>query len=178
MSPSKIVLYGNSLGTGPTVNLATDILFPVAGIVLQAPFLSCARCLMKWQETPYFDYFPNIDFIDEVKWPTLILHGRNDRIVNLSHSDLLCEKLKNKEKLKEFLIVEKVGHNNLFSLEKDKIYKSIRNFVFDVCTVDFEFVSEDKSGIIDVNDVNVEIDDKGKESSMRVGEMSELNKLA
>jgi alpha-beta hydrolase superfamily lysophospholipase len=41
--PNEVVLYGHSLGTGPSVDLASDHQFPVGGVVLQAPFLSILR---------------------------------------------------------------------------------------------------------------------------------------
>ncbi len=39
----EIILYGHSLGTGPCVDLAIDEKYPVAAVVLQAPFLSILR---------------------------------------------------------------------------------------------------------------------------------------
>ena len=38
--PEHIVLYGFSLGTGISFDLATRPNFPIAGLILQAPFLS------------------------------------------------------------------------------------------------------------------------------------------
>ena len=40
---SEIVLYGHSLGTGPSVDLAADANYPIGGLILQAPFLSILR---------------------------------------------------------------------------------------------------------------------------------------
>lgn len=40
---SEIVLYGHSLGTGPSVDLAADVKYPVGAVILQAPFLSIIR---------------------------------------------------------------------------------------------------------------------------------------
>jgi hypothetical protein len=37
------VLYGHSLGTGPSVDLASDPGYPIGGLILQAPFLSILR---------------------------------------------------------------------------------------------------------------------------------------
>lgn len=39
----EIIVYGHSLGTGPSVDIAIDQNFPVAAVILQAPFLSILR---------------------------------------------------------------------------------------------------------------------------------------
>jgi esterase/lipase len=39
----EIIVYGHSLGTGPSVDLAIDENYPVSAVILQAPFLSILR---------------------------------------------------------------------------------------------------------------------------------------
>ncbi len=55
----RIVLYGQSLGTAPSLHLATK--FPVAGLILHSPFLSAARLyfpkMHRSSESRFYDFF-------------------------------------------------------------------------------------------------------------------------
>lgn len=51
--PNQIVLYGFSIGTGVSFDLACRTNFPIAGLILQAPILSVVRTLYDVQNT-YF----------------------------------------------------------------------------------------------------------------------------
>ena len=44
-SPNQIILYGFSLGTGITLDFACKKNYPVAGLILQSPFLSIVRTI-------------------------------------------------------------------------------------------------------------------------------------
>jgi alpha-beta hydrolase superfamily lysophospholipase len=39
----EIILYGHSLGTGPSIDLAADENYAISALILQAPFLSILR---------------------------------------------------------------------------------------------------------------------------------------
>jgi hypothetical protein len=41
----NVLVYGHSLGTGPSIDIAIDKNYPLAGIILQAPFLSILRTI-------------------------------------------------------------------------------------------------------------------------------------
>jgi len=82
--PSRIVLYGESLGTGVAVRLATER--PVAGLVLDAPYTSTAAVAA--QRYPFVpvsflmrDQYRSIDIIQTVKAPILVMHGTADRVI-------------------------------------------------------------------------------------------------
>ncbi|MDE3059900.1 MAG: alpha/beta hydrolase [Pseudomonadota bacterium] len=90
--PANIILYGESLGTGVAVQMATE--YPVALLVLQAPYTSVAgraaemypyvpvRLLMK-------DTFDSIDKIGRVRSPLLIFHGELDTVIPVHHGRAL-----------------------------------------------------------------------------------------
>lgn len=81
---ARIVLWGESLGTGVAVAIAGEK--DVAAVILEAPFTSAAdvafsaypiipvRLLMK-------DQFRSDERIGRVKAPVLIMHGERDRVV-------------------------------------------------------------------------------------------------
>jgi fermentation-respiration switch protein FrsA (DUF1100 family) len=89
---SRIVLFGESLGTGVAVALAAER--PVGGLILDAPFTSAAavgaaaypfapvRPLMK-------DAFRSDRRIGKVSAPILVLHGERDRVVPIRFGERL-----------------------------------------------------------------------------------------
>ncbi|WP_445505336.1 alpha/beta hydrolase [Microvirga sp. G4-2] len=82
--PSRLVAYGESLGSGVAVRLASEQ--PLAGLILDAPYTSTADVagLAYWYVPVSWlmlDQFRSLDIIKKVKAPILILHGTDDRII-------------------------------------------------------------------------------------------------
>lgn len=84
IAPERIVLYGESLGTGLAVKLAAQ--WPVAGVVLEAPPGSIADVAQahywylpaKWLTLDRWDVYPALA---QVSAPLLVIHGDRDRTV-------------------------------------------------------------------------------------------------
>ncbi|CAN1227618.1 Alpha/beta hydrolase domain-containing protein 17B [Linum perenne] len=105
----ELILYGQSVGSGPTVDLASR-LPTLRGVVLHSPLLSGMRVLYPVKRTYWFDIYKNIDKISSVKSPVLIIHGTADEVVDCSHGRRLWELSKNKY---EPLWISGGGHCNL-----------------------------------------------------------------
>ncbi|TYG55576.1 hypothetical protein ES288_D09G285000v1 [Gossypium darwinii] len=86
----NIILYGQSVGSGPTVDLATR-LPRLRAVVLHSPILSGLRVMYPVKRSYWFDIYKNIDKISLVKCPVLIIHGTNDDVVDCSHGKQLWE---------------------------------------------------------------------------------------
>lgn len=84
----QIILFGRSVGSGPSVYLASR--FPVGGLILVAAFASvreAAKSLIgNFVGHVLEDRFPNIALIGNVSCPTLFIHGEKDSLVPPSHS--------------------------------------------------------------------------------------------
>uniref|UniRef100_A0A0D6R1G7 Serine aminopeptidase S33 domain-containing protein n=1 Tax=Araucaria cunninghamii TaxID=56994 RepID=A0A0D6R1G7_ARACU len=104
-----LILYGQSVGSGPTLHLASR-LQRLRAVVLHSAILSGIRVLYPVKMTFWFDIFKNIDKIQQVKCPVLVVHGTNDEIVDWSHGKRLWELCKEKY---EPLWIEGGGHCNL-----------------------------------------------------------------
>uniref|UniRef100_A0A0D9X954 Serine aminopeptidase S33 domain-containing protein n=1 Tax=Leersia perrieri TaxID=77586 RepID=A0A0D9X954_9ORYZ len=104
-----IVLYGQSVGSGPTVDLASH-LHHIRAVVLHSPILSGLRVMYSVKKTYWFDIYKNIEKIPLVKSPVLIIHGTNDDIVDCSHGKQLWELCQHKY---EPLWIEGGDHCNL-----------------------------------------------------------------
>lgn len=113
--PSSIILYGRSLGTGPTCYLAakqSKLRQPVRGIVLQSPLLSAYRVAFHFRFSMPGDMFCNIDVIDKVECPVMIIHGTRDEVVPFWHGQELFLNIQTKYRARPFW-VEGAGHNNI-----------------------------------------------------------------
>lgn len=111
----QIILFGRSVGSGPTVYLASR--FPVGGLILVAAFASvreAAKSLVGGLIAQILDErFPNIALIGNVSCPTLFIHGEKDNLVPPSHSVAL---FKNCRARKLLITPPGMEHNtNLFT---------------------------------------------------------------
>ncbi|KAI9091912.1 hypothetical protein K1719_027847 [Acacia pycnantha] len=84
------ILYGQSVGSGPTLELATR-LPRLRAVVLHSPILSGLRVMYPVKKTFWFDIYKNIDKIPLVKCPVLVMHGTEDEVVDCSHGKQLWE---------------------------------------------------------------------------------------
>ncbi|XP_014512690.1 protein ABHD17B isoform X1 [Vigna radiata var. radiata] len=105
----QLILYGQSVGSGPTLDLASQIP-ELRGVVLHSPILSGLRVLYPVKRTYWFDIYKNIDKVGAVKCPVLVIHGTADEVVDVSHGKQLWELCKVKY---EPLWVSGGGHCNL-----------------------------------------------------------------
>ncbi|KAG0450206.1 hypothetical protein HPP92_027048 [Vanilla planifolia] len=90
-----IILYGQSVGSGPTLDLATQ-LPNLRAVVLHSPILSGLRVMYPVKHSFWFDIFKNIDKVPRVTCTVLIIHGTADEVVDWSHGKRLWELCKEK----------------------------------------------------------------------------------
>ncbi|XP_028552015.1 alpha/beta hydrolase domain-containing protein 17B isoform X2 [Dendrobium catenatum] len=69
----SIIMYGQSVGSGPTLDLAAR-LPSLRAVVLHSPILSGLRVMYPVKRTYWFDIYKNIDKIPLVSCPVLIIH--------------------------------------------------------------------------------------------------------
>lgn len=123
VSPNRIILYGRSIGSGPSSYLAEK--YEVAGVILHSPIMSALRVVFNLRFTLPFDKFPNIDRMPNVECPVFVIHGRRDEIVPFYHAEELYKASKNKYPP---YYVEGAGHNNVEKFASDYLVK-IRQFI-------------------------------------------------
>lgn len=82
---SRVILYGQSVGSGPSVWLASERP-DVAGVVLHSPLLSGVRVLkphVRWWPA-WADVYPNHILAPKIKAPVLVMHGTDDEVIHIS----------------------------------------------------------------------------------------------
>ncbi|KAL2465423.1 alpha/beta-Hydrolases superfamily protein [Abeliophyllum distichum] len=88
-----IILYGQSVGSGPTLDLAARLPH-LRAVILHSPILSGLRVMYPVKRSYWFDIYKNIDKIPLVKCPVLVIHGTSDDVVDCSHGKqlyVLCQ---------------------------------------------------------------------------------------
>lgn len=123
---TEIVLYGRSIGSGPSCHLASRT--AVRGMVLQSPLLSVYRIAFRSRFTMPGDMFTNVDKISKVCCPVYITHGDSDEIVPLWHGQELYKNCR-KENAYEPFWVEGGGHNNLEIIARQQFYGHLVDFL-------------------------------------------------
>lgn len=90
VEPRNIVLFGRSLGSGPSCYLAAHE--EVGGLALISGLASIIRVVAPWLKvTVPGDMFPNIDLMKKILCPVLSVHGQQDEIVPFSHAKALLD---------------------------------------------------------------------------------------
>ena len=89
-SEENIILYGQSVGSGPTLDLASRLPH-LRAVVLHSPISSGLRVMYPVKHTYWFDIYKNIDKVALVKCPVLVIHGTADDVVDCSHGRALWE---------------------------------------------------------------------------------------
>jgi len=137
----NIVLYGRSLGSGPSCHIAAKTALlqkkdaeygtddgPVGGLILHAPFLSVFRVVLDTGCTLPGDKFPNLDVLPMVKSPVMLIHGTSDQIVPFHHSERLYDCIPPECRARP-LYIEGMSHNNVHSQVRPMFVDRLTEFL-------------------------------------------------
>lgn len=115
LRPCDIVLFGRSIGSGPSVHLAIEAAQQCAGVVLQGPIASAGRCALgqdssiRWLAQA-IDMFVNIEKVGDIDRPVAIMHGTKDTVVPIVNGEELHSLL---QQPFDPLWLQGYGHNNM-----------------------------------------------------------------
>ena len=122
VQPSRLVLYGRSVGGGPATDLAARL--PVGGLVLESTFTSAFVVMTRVPLLP-FDRFPNLRHLRRVHCPVLVMHGTADEVIPLAHGRRLYEEARSP---KQALWVEGAHHNDLALVAGPRYWTALADF--------------------------------------------------
>jgi fermentation-respiration switch protein FrsA (DUF1100 family) len=126
--PSRIILFGHSLGTGVTIELARHV--PAAGLIVEDAYTSVVN---RGQEAfPLLPIkliarsrFASIDKVGEIRLPKLFLHARNDRTIPIAHGRAVFAAA---AEPKQFVELE-AGHADAYTADRATYYGAIDAFI-------------------------------------------------
>mmetsp|Transcript_8064 Transcript_8064/g.7211 ORF Transcript_8064/g.7211 Transcript_8064/m.7211 type:complete len:285 (-) Transcript_8064:129-983(-) len=133
ISPTNIIIYGRSVGSGPSTYLAERLSkegVKIGGLILQSALLSVFRVAFNFRFTFPGDMFPNGDRIGNIRCPFLAIHGTRDEIVPFWNGETLFFNAPVQWRARP-IWVEGGGHNNIESLlrENGMFFDLIREFL-------------------------------------------------
>ncbi len=114
LSETDIVIYGESIGSGIAVEMATE--YKAHALILETPFSS----LYDIASSRYFflpvkyllkDKYMNIEKIRSINMPLLIMHGRADNVIPFAFAEKLY---KHANQPKKLIVFPDANHNNLY----------------------------------------------------------------
>jgi len=147
----NIILLGKSIGSVPTIHLATHIEYSefICGTILISPLASGSRVMSeRVAQMPnfvknFFDSicFDNLHRISEVERPVFLIHGTSDHLIDKSHSEALLLNTRSNFRYEPLFV--RGGHNDLEELNRSLLTKEITKFIKycmekSTCGYDFE----------------------------------------
>ena len=114
VAPGRVVVYGESIGSGPAVQVATER--EIGALVLEAPLTSAADVAQRhyWYLPARYlvlDRYESLAKIGRVKAPLFIFHGERDRVVPV---DMGRSLLAAASEPKDARFFAGADHNNLY----------------------------------------------------------------
>lgn len=114
--PSRIILFGHSLGSGVAIELATHA--GAAGLIVEGAYTGLDRVAA--ERYPLFpvralmsNHFPSLERIDRVSMPKLFLHARDDAVIPFAQGRALYDKAKEPRQFVETT----GGHEDAYRLD-------------------------------------------------------------
>ncbi len=106
IAQDRIVLYGESLGTGIATQMALEY-GNVRALILEAPYTTMQAVAQKhmfWLPAYWLvrDRYNNIDKVAQVRVPLLVLHGEKDKVVPFSHGVDVFQNAKTRKRMETF----------------------------------------------------------------------------
>ena len=116
---SKMILMGQSLGSVPTLFLASRVYAKYSAIVLISPLASAFRAVLDDKYVPSFltpkldaVLFDNLKSIQNIHAPVAIVHGFVDDVIDISSAELLHSKIPHRFQYSPLYI--SAGHNDIY----------------------------------------------------------------
>ena len=132
--PSSIILYGRSLGGGPSCYLAAKTAMQgqsVGGLILHSAFLSVYKVVTDMNGLDMRlvgDMFNNEKRAKNIRCPTIIIHGKRDLVVPFWHAPRLLGSIPAEFRWKP-MFVEDLGHNSIESKMRLEYVDALTNFI-------------------------------------------------
>lgn len=123
---TQLILYGQSVGSGPSIYLATKK--PVAGLVIHSGILSGIRVLTPSRLLCCFDIYPNVDRIRSVTCLVFIIHGVDDLQVPIHHGTGLYNFTPTQFKVEPWWVPRR-GHNDILHGNEKLFFEKIEKFL-------------------------------------------------
>jgi len=122
---SKIVCYGQSVGSVPSIDLASRK--HIGGVILHSALKSGLSVIHEMKKEFWFDVFQNLRKIKKVCVPVFVIHGTQDTEVPFDHGVALYEALPPDCAFDPWW-VEEGGHNDIEIMYREQYFTHLTRF--------------------------------------------------
>lgn len=129
----RIFVMGRSLGSAPAIELAYNYQHQIEGLIVESGFADVIR-LFAYIGVPVealgLDQVKvslNLERIQLISIPTLIIHGEYDRLIPVQEGEDLYRGSGAEDR--RLLIIAKADHNDIFFVGRDEYLNTVRGFV-------------------------------------------------
>lgn len=130
----KIIAYGQSVGCGPAMRLASA--HQLGGVILHSPMLSGIKVIDPQPDASCkpscvwhcFDFYPNYRHMKEISCPAFIMHGQKDTIIPFYHGYRLTEAIPEDLRWPGYF-PQAAGHNDIIELDTGTYFEKMRDFL-------------------------------------------------
>jgi fermentation-respiration switch protein FrsA (DUF1100 family) len=129
VSPERLVLFGESLGSGVATQLATEV--KARALVLESPFTSVPD--MARAVYPFLPLWPlvrtrydTVSKVGKLRMPLLVLHGERDEVVPFAQGRRVFEAAPGP---KRFFAIPGAGHNDTYLVGGDAYWRALADFM-------------------------------------------------
>ncbi|KAH8584108.1 uncharacterized protein ELE39_000396 [Cryptosporidium sp. chipmunk genotype I] len=127
---SSLILYGQSIGSAPTVHFASTFnSINIGGIIIHSGIKSAVSVICNNSSSkslPWYDAFRNLEKIQKVKCPVFVIHGTADTVIPFNHGEMLYKLSPNKYTP---WYVNGANHCNIELNWRDELISKVRQFI-------------------------------------------------
>lgn len=134
VNPTRIVAYGQSVGSGPVCSLGSKR--KLGGIVLHSPMLSGIKvldadpdgCCRPSCVYHLCDFYPNDSSVKKVSCPVFVMHGKRDSVVRFHHGTRMCNATPDKYRWPGYFPAG-AGHNDILECNVKAYFSKLHSFL-------------------------------------------------
>lgn len=123
---NQIVLYGQSVGGVPTIDLASRSY--LGGVILHSTFKSGLGVIHDVKTTFWFDVFRNAEKVQKIQCPIFMMHGTHDAEIPFEHAVAIHEAIP-PELAYDPWWVKEGGHNDIEISFRAQYFQKIQQFL-------------------------------------------------
>jgi fermentation-respiration switch protein FrsA (DUF1100 family) len=132
LDPTRLYVMGRSLGSAAALEVAVHAEEALAGLIIESGFADTFALLARLGvriigADDARDGFGNLEKINQVTLPTLILHGEEDVLIPPIDGQTLYKHSAAEEK--ELVLIPYAGHNDIMLVGRERYFQSVREFV-------------------------------------------------
>jgi pimeloyl-ACP methyl ester carboxylesterase len=135
LKPRPLFVMGRSLGSAAGIEVASHAGDQIDGLIIESGFALTLPLLVTLGlrlQVPELmeaqDGFGNLEKIAQVRVPTLIIHGQEDRLIPVENGEALYEHAGAADK--RLVTIPNAGHNDLLFTGQRPYFDALRAFIF------------------------------------------------